>query len=118
MPQRSATPGGGAGAPPRSATPGARNAPQMKYPPGDRSHIPENQRPIQHALQREVARLKQTAPPAQKRMVDDTERRINLLLDHLNCGTIDAKTVSGLMQIVAAIEARTSKLRSISTFSS
>lgn len=78
----------------------------MKYPPGDRSHIPENQRPIQHALQREVARLKQTAPPAQKRMVDDTERRINLLLDHLNCGTIDAKTVSGLMQIVAAIEAR------------
>ncbi|SJX65258.1 related to SEC31-component of the COPII coat of ER-golgi vesicles [Sporisorium reilianum f. sp. reilianum] len=106
VPQRSATPGGGAGAPPRSATPGARGASQMKYPPGDRSHIPENQRPIQHALQREVARLKSTAPPAQKRMVDDTERRINLLLDHLNCGTIDAKTVSGLMQIVAAIEAR------------
>ncbi|EST08137.1 Steroid receptor RNA activator-protein/coat protein complex II, Sec31 [Kalmanozyma brasiliensis GHG001] len=106
MPQRSATPGGGAGAPPRSATPGARNASQMKYPPGDRSHIPENQRAIQHALQREVARLKQTAPPAQKRMVDDTERRINLLLDHLNCGTIDAKTIAGLMQIVGAIEAR------------
>ncbi|SNX86898.1 probable Protein transport protein SEC31 [Melanopsichium pennsylvanicum] len=106
MLQRSATPGGGAGAPPRSATPGARNASQTKYPPGDRSHIPENQRPIQHALQREVVRLRQTAPPAQKRMVDDTERRINLLLDHLNCGTIDAKTVSGLMQIVAALEAR------------
>ncbi|KAJ1021086.1 hypothetical protein NDA16_003872 [Ustilago loliicola] len=106
VPQRSATPGGGAGAPPRSATPGARNTPQMKYPAGDRSHIPENQRPIQHALQREVARLKSTAPPVQKRMVDDTERRINLLLDHLNCGTIDAKTVQGLMQIVAAIEAR------------
>ncbi|KAJ1018643.1 hypothetical protein NDA13_006333 [Ustilago tritici] len=106
VPQRSATPGGGAGAPPRSATPGSRNASQMKYPPGDRSHIPENQRPIQHALQREVARLKSTAPPAQKRMVDDTERRINLLLDHLNCGTIDAKSVQGLMQIVAAIEAR------------
>ena len=78
----------------------------MKYPPGDRSHIPENQRPIQHALQREVARLKSTAPPAQKRMVDDTERRISLLLDHLNCGAIDAKSVQGLMQIVAAIEAR------------
>lgn len=106
VPQRSATPGGGAGAPSRSATPGARGASQMKYPPGDRSHIPENQRPIQHALQREVARLKATAPPAQKRMIDDTERRINLLLDHLNCGTIDAKTVGGLMQIVAAIEAR------------
>ncbi len=106
VPQRSATPGGGAGAPARTGTPGARNAPTMKYPPGDRSHIPENQRPIQHALQREVARLKATAPPAQKRMVDDTERRINLLLDHLNCGTIDAKTVQGLLQIVAAIEAR------------
>lgn len=51
-------------------------------------------------------RLKSIAPPAQKRMVDDTERRINLLLDHLNCGTVDPKLFQGLMQIVAAIDAR------------
>lgn len=104
-PPRSSTPGTGAGAPPPRSTPTPSSS-SLKYPPGDRSHIPETQRPIQHALLREVARLKQTAPPAQKRMVDDTERRINLLLDLLNNGMVDAKVVGGLMQIVAAVESR------------
>ncbi|PWZ01867.1 hypothetical protein BCV70DRAFT_185434 [Testicularia cyperi] len=111
-PQRSATPGGGAGAPPgRTGTPGAGaagrpGAPTMKYPPGDRSHIPESQKPIMATLHRELLRLKSVAPPAQKRMVDDTERRVNLLLDHLNCGTVDPKTTHALLQLVAAIDAR------------
>ncbi|EPQ27901.1 uncharacterized protein PFL1_04645 [Pseudozyma flocculosa PF-1] len=105
-PMRAVTPGAGAGAPPRSATPGAKATPALKYPAGDRSHIPDNQKPILQTLSQELGRLKAMSPPNQKRMVDDTERRINLLLDHLNCGTIDAKLIQGLLQLVGAINAR------------
>ncbi|KAN0064406.1 protein transport protein S31 [Thecaphora frezii] len=105
-PVRAVTPGAGAGAPARSGTPGAKPASALKYSPGDRSHIPENQKPILQTLLQELTRLKSVTPPTQKRMVDDTERRINLLLDHLNCGTVDAKMVQGLLQLVGAINAR------------
>ncbi|PWN51119.1 hypothetical protein IE53DRAFT_314480 [Violaceomyces palustris] len=104
-PMRTGTPGAGAGAP-RSATPGVKAAPPSKYPPGDRTHIPEAHKPIVAVLSRELARLKQTAPPAQKRMVDDTDRRLNILFDNINCGTVDQKIVNGLMQLIGAIEAR------------
>lgn len=68
--------------------------------PGDRSHIPEAQKPIFNCLSRELARLKSTAPPGQKRMVEDTERRLNILFDALNCGTVDEKLLGGLSQLV------------------
>ena len=106
-PMRAVTPGAGAGAPARSATPGGgRGAPQLKYPAGDRSHIADGHKPILETLTRELSRLKSVTPPTQKRMVDDTERRINLLLDHLNCGTLDAKIVQGLLQLCSAMDAR------------
>ncbi|PWN18074.1 hypothetical protein BCV69DRAFT_301531 [Microstroma glucosiphilum] len=104
---RSQTPGAGAG-PPRSHTPaGARpGAPQFKYPPGDRAHIPEAQRGIFATLSRELSRVKATAPPAQKRVVDDSERRLNSLFDYLNNGMIPEKVLGGLQELVRAIEAR------------
>lgn len=68
--------------------------------PGDRSHIPEAQKPIFGCLSRELARLKSTSPPGQKRMVEDTERRLNILFDALNCGTLDEKLIGGLGQLV------------------
>lgn len=94
---RSQTPAGG--------RPGA--ASQFKYPPGDRSHIPEAQRVIFQVLSRELARIKATTPPAQKRMVDDTERRLNILFDHLNNGLItDGKLLGGLTELARAVDAR------------
>jgi len=107
MPARGPTPGlpggAGAGAPPRSQTPAK---PTSKYPPGDRSHIPQDQRPIFEVLSREFARVRQTTPPAQKRMVDETERKLNALFDALNCGTIAPAAIPLLLQLVAAMGAR------------
>lgn len=40
-------------------------------------------------------------------MIDDTERRLNILFDHLNNGLItDGKMISGLTELSRAIEAR------------
>lgn len=104
VPLRSTTPGAGAGAPPnRSATPAK---PATKYPPGDRSHIPDNAKPILQTLTRELGRFKSITPPAQKRMADDVDKRVNMLLDLLNCGTLDARVVQALSGICQAIDAR------------
>ncbi|KAH9918829.1 uncharacterized protein B0H18DRAFT_957751 [Fomitopsis serialis] len=53
-----------------SAAPGRAGPPPPKYPPGDRSHIPDEMRPVYavHDL-----------GPSQKRLVDDLERKINRL---------------------------------------
>ncbi|UZJ54908.1 hypothetical protein CBS101457_004228 [Exobasidium rhododendri] len=105
QPMRAVTPGLGAGPPPqsRSATP-AKAA--TKYPPGDRSHIPDSAKPILATLSRELARFKSIVPPSQKRMTDDADRRINLLFDLINCGTLDPKVIPGVQQLCQAIEAR------------
>lgn len=64
----------------RSSTPAAKS----KYPRGDRSHVPANAQPIIDLLSPEVARIKAVAPQAFKPQVDDMEKRINILFDHLN----------------------------------
>lgn len=107
---RSQTPGAGAG-PPRSHTPsggrpGPGGASQFKHMPGDRSHIPEAQRGIFQILSREMQRIKAQTPPAQKRMVDDAERRLNVLFDYLNNSLLDPKMVAGLQNLVQAVDAR------------
>lgn len=105
QPMRSVTPGLGAGPPPqaRSATPAK---PTTKYPPGDRSHIPDSAKPLVGTLSRELNRFKSITPPTQKRMLDDADRRINLLFDLINCGTVDPKLMPNLQQLCQAIEAR------------
>ncbi|PLW22742.1 hypothetical protein PCANC_01087 [Puccinia coronata f. sp. avenae] len=85
-------------------------APQSKYPSGDRSHIPEASKPIFVSLQRLMNQMKQGLPPSQKRLVDDTERRLNVLFDGLNCETVPASVIDELMDIVKAIEARNLQL--------
>lgn len=104
-PNRSVTPGLGAGPPPQTARP-ASTKPTTKYPPGDRNHIPDSAKPIVGTLTRELNRFKSIIPPTQKRMSDDADRRINLLFDLINCGTVDAKVMPGLHQLCQAVEAR------------
>lgn len=84
--------------------------PKSKYPPGDRSHIPESSKPVFITLQRLMSQMKQGLPPNQKRLVDDTERRLNVLFDGLNCETVPASVIDELKDIVAAIEARNLQL--------
>jgi protein transport protein SEC31 len=103
VPMRSVTPGAGAGPPPRSATPAK---PALKYPPGDRSHIPESAKPIAATLTKELVRFKSITPPTQKRTADEVEKRVNSLLDLLNCSILEPRIVQGLHGICQAIEAR------------
>ena len=99
---RSATPGAGYGAPP---TPQAAQKPGFVHPRGDRSHIPAPLRPVADALTREVQRL-HSIDAQPKRILDDAERRVQLLLDLLNNELVDPKAVPVLQQLAQAIEAR------------
>ncbi|KAL1741502.1 hypothetical protein HDZ31DRAFT_66861 [Schizophyllum fasciatum] len=105
----SAPPGGPPTGPPRatpSAPPAKKGPPPPKYPPGDRSHIPEAAQPIFNVVSGELNRMRQTTPPQQKRLVDDLERRINPLFDALNCETLSAPVVEQLLVLTRAMEAR------------
>ncbi|KAI8326303.1 WD40 repeat-like protein [Martensiomyces pterosporus] len=100
-----------------SATPAARTAtpakpatpkPASKYPAGDRSHLPAEWRPVVTALSAHLARAKQFAAPAQKRMVDDSERRLSALFDLMNCDEVAKKEqLAPVFQaLVQAIDSR------------
>ena len=56
-------------------------------------------------LAREVARLRSVdAQP--RRILDDADKRVQLLLDVMNNGLVDAKLVPVLQQLAQAIQAR------------
>ncbi|GJJ10681.1 hypothetical protein Clacol_004908 [Clathrus columnatus] len=92
-------------APPPAAPPKAA-PPKSKYPPGDRSHIPDSSKHIFEFLSAEMNRMKQQTPPQQKRLVDDTERRINSLFDALNCETLSKPVVERLQTLINAMISR------------
>ncbi|KAF2172889.1 hypothetical protein M409DRAFT_62549 [Zasmidium cellare ATCC 36951] len=74
--------------------------PKAKHPRGDRSHIPATAQPIVDLLTPEVARIKTVAPQAFKPQVDDMDKRINILFDHLNNeDLLQPDTVQQMVQI-------------------
>ncbi|KAJ1903606.1 protein transport protein S31, partial [Coemansia sp. IMI 209127] len=91
-----------------TANRGAANATQSKYPAGDRSHMPSEWNAVYGALSGHLGRAKQFAAPAQKRMVDDADRRMQQLFDLMNNDQIKGKDRAApvFAQVVQAIEAR------------
>ncbi|KAJ2849576.1 protein transport protein S31 [Coemansia brasiliensis] len=85
---RSSTPGA---APAQASTPKPPAGSQSKYPPGDRSHLPAEWKPIVSALSGALDQAKQFSAPGQKRMVTDADRRLNQLFDLMNCDEIKMK---------------------------
>ncbi|KAF8151950.1 hypothetical protein K438DRAFT_1988071 [Mycena galopus ATCC 62051] len=96
--QRPGPPGMGGAPPPPGGPPGpapgsvaaARALPKGPPPPkyrAPRRPKPHPRRVAAHirADGGQLAQMRQTAPPQQKRLVDDLERRINPLFDALNC---------------------------------
>ncbi|KAF8631103.1 hypothetical protein AX17_005148 [Amanita inopinata Kibby_2008] len=79
--------------------------PKPKYPPGDRSHIPDHVMPAFNVITQQLNRVKQMTPLHQKRLVDDLERRINPLFDALNCETLSKPVVDQLLVLTRAMEA-------------
>jgi len=49
--------------------------------------------------------MKQVTPPQQRRVVDDSERRIDSLFDSLNCETLPDSAVEQLLALVKAMDA-------------
>ncbi|PFH49472.1 hypothetical protein AMATHDRAFT_76183 [Amanita thiersii Skay4041] len=102
-------PGGPSRGGPTQGSPAAPAKPQgpppPKYPPGDRSHIPDHAKPAYNVINEHLNRMRQTTPPQQKRLADDLERRLNPLFDALNCETLSAPVVEQLLVLTKAMEA-------------
>ncbi|KAJ2371295.1 protein transport protein S31, partial [Coemansia sp. RSA 2607] len=108
---RSGTPAAGAASQQQQQQPAASAAPAKpasKYPEGDRSHLPSEWAGVFSGLNGHLQRAKQFAAPAQKRMVDDADRRLNLLFDLMNCDEVKMKDKLAPVfdQLVQAINSR------------
>ncbi|TPX62134.1 hypothetical protein PhCBS80983_g00603 [Powellomyces hirtus] len=93
--------------PPKTPTPQRppSAAPVSKYPPGDRSHIPAAHKPIYEGLQKYMVILKSmSTAPQQKRIYDDSEKRISVLYDQLNAEEVPADVVAQMLELVKALE--------------
>jgi len=78
-----------------------------KYPPGDRSHIPSTAQPIYEILHSEMQRVKSKAPPQYKPQVLDTEKRLNILFDHLNNeDLLKPQTIEDMVVLSRAMQER------------
>jgi protein transport protein SEC31 len=55
-----------------------------KYPSGDRSHIPSNAQQMVSIFNSDMQRVASRAPPSFAAQVKDTQKRLNILFDHLN----------------------------------
>ncbi|BGP28314.1 protein transport protein S31 [Rhodotorula toruloides] len=86
--------------PPRS------EPPKMKYPPGDRSHIAPQFKAIVNILTQELGRLRQNTPPQQTKIVNDTEKRLNILFDLLNNELLTEASAKRVLEICQAMQAR------------
>ncbi|GAA5974365.1 hypothetical protein JCM11641_005236 [Rhodosporidiobolus odoratus] len=94
----------GQGAPP--PPPMGRGPLPMKYPPGDRTHIPPRHKIVLEVLSGELDKLRQITPPQQIKVVNDTEKRLNILFDMLNNETIKDETAKSVGEVCRAIAAR------------
>ncbi|KAF7169947.1 hypothetical protein CNMCM6106_004805 [Aspergillus hiratsukae] len=78
-----------------------------KYPPGDRSHIPADAMPVFEILSADMQRVKSRAPSSFKAQVEDAERRLNILFDHLNNeDLLKPNTIADMAELARAIQAR------------
>ena len=84
-----------------------RDANQTFLAPGDRSHIPSNAAPIYEILSNDMQRVKSRAPASFKAQVDDAERRLNILFDHLNNeDLLKPNTIADMVELSKAIQGR------------
>ena len=75
--------------------------------PGDRSHIPADARVIYNYLNEDMQRVKAKAPASYKLQVNDTEKRLNILFDHLNNeDLLKPNTVQDMVELAQALRAR------------
>lgn len=75
--------------------------------PGDRQHIPADAMPIFEILSADMQRVRGRAPSSFKAQVDDAERRLSILFDHLNNeDLLKPNTIADMVQLSHAIQGR------------
>ncbi|KAI4163101.1 MAG: hypothetical protein LQ342_003228 [Letrouitia transgressa] len=90
-----------------SQAPNTSMSSPTRYPSGDRSHIPDGARPIYELLSTDMQRVKSQAPPDFQKQVRDTEKRLNILFDHLNNGDLlTADTIASMADLAQALQVR------------
>lgn len=83
------------------------HASARKYPKGDRSHIAPDAQPIYTIFSAEMSRIKARAPAAYADRVKDTEKRLEILYDHLNNeDLLKPDTVAQIAGLASALENR------------
>ncbi|KAI8097551.1 uncharacterized protein BX664DRAFT_326670 [Halteromyces radiatus] len=79
---------------------------KKRHPKDDRSHISAQQRPIFDILSNELQRQRQQSTPAQKKMLDDTEKRLNALFDNMNNDELSDDVAESMLKLAQAIQGR------------
>jgi protein transport protein SEC31 len=104
--------------PPRSTPPSSRPGTQAqtpkssisatsKYPPGDRSHIPADAQEMVNIFNNDMQRVAGKAPANFAAQVKDTQKRLNILFDHVNNGDLlKPDTVERLSELARALQAK------------
>lgn len=81
--------------------------PSPKYPPGDRSQIPAAALEMVNVFSSDMQRVASKAPPNFAAQVKDTQKRLNILFDHLNNGElVKPDTVLKLSELAQALQAK------------
>ncbi|XP_044724560.1 steroid receptor RNA activator (SRA1) domain-containing protein [Hirsutella rhossiliensis] len=89
--------------PPKAAAP----PPKAKHPPGDRSHIPANAQRMVDILSQDMQRVAFKAAATFAPQVKDSQKRLNILFDHLNNEElVQPATIDQLSQLAEAIQSR------------
>lgn len=101
---RAAPPPAAASTPP---PPQATTPPKARHPAGDRSHIPASAQGLVDALSQDMQRVASKAPATFAPQVKDTQKRLNLLFDHLNNEElVQPATIEQLSQLAQAIQSK------------
>lgn len=78
-----------------------------KYPPGDRSHIPESSLPIYKILSEEVEAVAPLIPSSYSRQLSDAKKRLEILFDHLNNeDLLSDETITDMVALAQALQTR------------
>lgn len=89
--------------PPKAAAP----PPKPRHPAGDRSHIPANAQGLVDILSADMQRVAAKAPATFAPQVKDTQKRLNLLFDHLNNEElVQPATIDELTKLAQALQSK------------
>ncbi|CCU77248.1 Protein transport protein SEC31/Web1p [Blumeria hordei DH14] len=81
-----------------------QSAAKVRHPTGDRTHIPPSAQRMVEALTNEMQRVAAQAPSSFALQVKDTQKRLNILFDHLNNEeTVQPDTILRLNKLTEAL---------------